>query len=69
AAQAVAAAVPEKPAGPQRWAQVHLPIESLDQAARLVMSLAPEAEALGPETLRARVAEWAGELARRHAVA
>ena len=58
----------EKPAGEQRWARVNLPIESVDQAARLVMSLAPEAEALGPEAVRARVAAWAGELARRHAI-
>ncbi|MBW8843638.1 MAG: WYL domain-containing protein [Burkholderiales bacterium] len=69
AAQAVASAVAEKPAGPQRWARVNLPIESVDQAARLVMSLAPEAEAVGPVKVRARVAEWTAELARRHAVA
>jgi predicted DNA-binding transcriptional regulator YafY len=67
AAQAVAAAVPEKPAGPQRWARVKLPIESVDQAARLVMSLAPEAEAVEPPALRERVAAWATELVRRHA--
>jgi predicted DNA-binding transcriptional regulator YafY len=69
AAQAVAAAVLEKPAGPQRWARLNLPIESVDQAARLVLSLAPEAEAVGPAAVRVRVAEWAGELARRHDVA
>lgn len=67
AAQAVAAAVPEKPAGPARWARLELPIESLEQAARLVMSLAPEAQALGPPQLRAKVAAWALELARHHA--
>jgi len=69
AAQAVAAAVAEKPAGPQRWARVNLPIESVDQAARLVMSLAPEAEAVAPAAVRERVAEWAGQLAQRHATA
>ncbi|KQY90536.1 YafY family protein [Pelomonas sp. Root1444] len=69
AAQAVAAAVAEKPAGEQRWARVSLPIESVDQAARLVMSLAPEAEVVGPAAVRERVAAWAGELARCHATA
>ena len=68
AAQAVAAAVPEKPPGDAGWARVKLPIESVDQAARLVLSLAPQAEALAPEPLRARVAEWAADLARRHAM-
>lgn len=66
AAEAVAAAVAEKPAGPQAWARVRLPIESIDQAARLVLSLAPEAEALEPAPLRAQVAAWAGQAARRH---
>ena len=67
AAQAVAAAEAEEPPGDARWARVKLPIESVDQAARLVLSLAPEAEALGPDPLRARVAQWAAELAGRHA--
>jgi predicted DNA-binding transcriptional regulator YafY len=66
AAQAVAAAVAEKPAGPQRWARLSLPIESAEQAARLVLSLAPEVEALGPPEVRAQVAQWARALARRH---
>jgi predicted DNA-binding transcriptional regulator YafY len=66
AAQAVAAAVSEKPAGDERWARVRLPIESLQQAARLVLSLAPEAQALEPPALRAQVARWADELASRH---
>ena len=66
AAQAVAACVPESPATPERWAQVRLPIESVDQAARLVMSLAPQAEALEPAEVRERVATWARALARRH---
>lgn len=68
AAQAVAAAVAEKPAGEQRWARVKLPIESIEQAARLVLSLAPEAEALEPAELRRQVAAWAAQLSRRHKV-
>lgn len=67
AAQAVAAAVPEEPAGPAGWARLELPIESVEQAARLVMSLAPQAEALAPAELRARVAQWAAALAQQHA--
>jgi predicted DNA-binding transcriptional regulator YafY len=66
AALAVAAAVPEKPAGTQHWARVTLPVESVDQAARLVLSLAPDAEAVGPAAVRERVAEWARAVARRH---
>lgn len=69
AAQAVAVAVPEKPPGAERWARVTLPIESLEQAARLVLSLAPEAEALAPPELRQQVADWARRLARRHTIA
>ncbi len=66
AAQAVAAAVVEKPEGAQAWATLRLPIESLEQAARLVMSLAPEVEALEPPALRERIVAWANQLARRH---
>lgn len=66
AAQAVAAAVPEKPAGEQRWARVSLPIENVEQAARLVLSLAPHAQAVAPAELRQRVTCWAGELAQAH---
>jgi len=66
AAQAVAAAVPEPAAGAAGWARLTLPIESVDQAARLVMSLAPEAEVIEPAAVRERVAAWAWELARRH---
>ena len=67
AAQAVAAAVLEEPAGEQRWARVNLSIERMDQATRLVLSLAPEAQALEPPALRAQVAQWASELAAAHA--
>lgn len=66
AAEAVAAAVAEAPASAQGWARVRLPIESIDQAARLVLSLAPEAEALEPAPLREQIAAWAGQAARRH---
>ena len=62
AAQAIAAAAVDK----QGLAQVRLPIESVEQAARLVLSLAPEAQALEPAELRRQVATWAGQLARRH---
>ena len=51
---------------PLGWARVKLPIETVDQAARLVMSLAPEVEAVEPAEVRERVATWARELARRH---
>lgn len=66
AAQAVAAAVPEQPAGELQWARVKLPIESTGQAARLVLSLAPHAQALEPAEVRAQVAEWAAALAGQH---
>lgn len=66
AAQAVAAAVPEAPPNAQRWVRVKLPIESLEQAARLVLSLAPAAQALEPPALREQVGAWARQLARAH---
>lgn len=62
AAQALTGAVADKPG----WMRVKLPIESLEQAARLVLSLAPEAEALAPPELRAQIAAWAGQLGRWH---
>lgn len=62
AAQAVAAAKVDR----QGLAQVRLPIESLQQAARLVLSLAPEAQALEPPELREQIAAWGSQLARRH---
>ncbi len=66
AAQAVAGAVPEAPVKAQRWVRVKLPIESLEQAARLVLSLAPEAQALEPTALREQVGTWARQLAGAH---
>lgn len=65
AARAVAAAVPEAQGD---WAQLTLPVESTEQAARLVLSLAPEVQALQPADLRARVAALAADLARQHRV-
>lgn len=62
AAQAVAVAKLDK----QGLALVRLPIESLQQAARLVLSLAPEAEALEPPELREQVMAWGSQLARQH---
>lgn len=62
AAQAVAAAKMDG----QGLALVRLPIESLQQAARLVLSLAPEAEALEPLELREQIVTWGSQLARRH---
>lgn len=66
AAQAVAVAVPEQPAGERQWARVKLPIETTAQAARLVLSLAPEAQVLAPAAVRAQVAEWAAALVAQH---
>lgn len=66
AAQAVAAAVLEKPADELQWARVKLPIESAAQAARLVMSLAPHAQVLAPASVRAQVATWAEGLMAAH---
>ena len=59
----MAAAVPAQPAG---WATLTLPIENPEQAARLVLSLAPEAEVLAPPALRELVARWAQRMATRH---
>lgn len=66
AARAAAAAGPSDGAG---WAEVELPIENLLQAARTVLSLAPEVEALAPPELRARVAALAAEAAAMHGAA
>lgn len=62
AAQAVAAAAVDA----QGLARVRLHIEGVEQAARLVLSLAPEAQALEPPELRAQVAAWAARLTRQH---
>ena len=63
AAEALAAAGPPEADG---LSTVAWPVESLDQAARLVLSLAPEVEALAPETLRSRVRQLAEGLRRQH---
>lgn len=62
AAHAVAAATPEA----DGHARVELPIENDEQAARLVLSLAPEVEVLEPVSLRDLVASWAAGIAARH---
>ncbi|WP_439463784.1 helix-turn-helix transcriptional regulator [Roseateles sp. NT4] len=62
AAQAIAASKVDR----QGLASVRLPIESLQQAARLVLSLAPEVEALEPPELREQIVAWGSQLARRH---
>ncbi len=64
AADAVAAAEPARPDG---WARLSLPIENTQQAARLVLSLAPEAQALEPAELREAVAALARQMASAHA--
>ncbi len=63
AARAVEQAQPAQPAG---WARLALPIESHEQAARLVMSLGPEVEVLEPPALRELVARWAAKAAALH---
>lgn len=47
-------------------AEIALPIESIDQAAALVLGLAGEVEALAPPALRARIAELAAAAVVRH---
>ncbi|MBQ0930516.1 WYL domain-containing protein [Ideonella sp. 4Y16] len=64
AAQAVARATPApSPAG---WRRLSLPIETAEQAVRLVMGLAPEVELIDPASLRAQLARWCRALARQH---
>ncbi|MDF7776795.1 YafY family protein [Sphingomonas sp. AOB5] len=45
--------------------RVTLPVESIDQAALLVLGLGTDAEVIAPPELRARVRDLAGEIARR----
>ncbi|MCA3254624.1 MAG: WYL domain-containing protein [Alphaproteobacteria bacterium] len=47
--------------------RIELPVETLDQAARLVLSLGPDADVLGPPELRARVGAMAQAIAARMA--
>jgi predicted DNA-binding transcriptional regulator YafY len=61
AAQAVSAAVP---VGDDGWARVTLPIESVDDAARLMLGIGPEIEILEPRALRAKVRALAMEMVR-----
>lgn len=53
------------PADAQGWADVVLPIESLDQAALLLLGLGPEVQVTAPDELRARTCALALELAAR----
>ncbi|MBQ0960122.1 WYL domain-containing protein [Ideonella sp. 4Y11] len=66
AAQAVARASPAAPG--TVWRRLSLPIENIEQAARLVMGLVPELEVIEPAPLRDQVARWCRALARRHQV-
>ncbi|MFZ5637330.1 MAG: helix-turn-helix transcriptional regulator [Pseudomonadota bacterium] len=63
ARRAVAEALPDT----DGWSRAILPIEHVEQAARLVLGLGPEAQVLAPDELRARVHEMAREIAQRHA--
>lgn len=63
AAEAVAAA---RPAGRGDLVRVELPVENPQQAARLVLSLGEEAEALGPPEVREAVRALAERMAARH---
>lgn len=47
-------------------ADLDLPVETIDQAAKLVLGLAGEVEALAPAALRARIAELAAAAVVRH---
>lgn len=62
AARAVAAAGPPDPDG---WTRVHLPIESVEQAALALLGLGPEVEVLDPDALRDRMRRLAREVGRR----
>lgn len=50
-----AAEASKKKDGKRGWFRAEIPIESIDQAARDLRRLGPEAEVLGPAALRARV--------------
>lgn len=63
AARAVAAAAPVDARG---WRELELPVENDEQAARLVLSMGLEVEALGPPALRRAVRRLALDQASRH---
>ncbi|MBJ7416999.1 MAG: WYL domain-containing protein, partial [Niveispirillum sp.] len=56
AAEAVAAAGPGDADG---WADLTLPFETIDQAARLLLGLGPEVRVRTPDALRVRIMEMA----------
>lgn len=62
AAEAVAAA---GPADAEGWADLTLPFETMDQAARLLLGLGPEVRVRTPDALRARVMEMAQDIVAR----
>lgn len=53
-------------AAPEGWRQFDLPIENDEQAARLVLGLAPEVQALAPEALRERIRDLADQISAQH---
>lgn len=57
------AALSARPAGASGWAEVEIPIETVDQAARDLLRLGPEAEVLAPPALRRAVADTIRQLA------
>ena len=62
ASQAVKAASPPDANG---WAEVHLPIETIDQAALALLGIGPEVQVLEPATLRDELRGLAEQIARR----
>lgn len=51
------------PTWPDGWVEVVVPIESVDHAAREMLRLGPEAEALAPPALRRALQEMAQRMA------
>jgi predicted DNA-binding transcriptional regulator YafY len=48
------------------WAEVHLPIETIEQAATQLLSLGTSIEVVDPPELRQRISDLAQAIARRH---
>ena len=59
AADALAVAIPDSCQG---WVIIDLPIESLEQAALMLLGIGPEVEIVAPDTLRALMHDLAGEI-------
>lgn len=62
-----AAAVRAAAVSADGWTRVDLPIESVDDAALLVLGVGPDVRVVAPPELRARVGSLAHEIARQHA--